>query len=84
MHSSQCVVRVERKGLKAGGHTLLGHHIVTSCDIGLSATTSVEISCGSSTQKFHGANSKMEKHIDSSEEFLTDLLTESDTQQSPS
>ena len=38
-----------------------------SCDIGLCATSSDEISCGSCTQKFNGANSKKEMKIDSSE-----------------
>ena len=47
----------------------------------MSAATSDEISCGSSIQKFDGANAKKEKHIDSSEEI--DLLNENDTQQSP-
>ena len=55
-----------------------------SCDIGLSATSSDEISCGSSTQNFDGANSKKEMKIDSSEEISTDLLNGNDTQQSPS
>ena len=55
-----------------------------SCDIGLSATSSDEISCGSSTQKFDEANSKKEMKIDSSEEISTDLLNENDTQKSPS
>ena len=45
---------------------------------GLSTTTSDEISCGSSTQKFSRANSKKEKHIDSSDETLIDLLNEND------
>ena len=42
----------------------------------LSSTTSDEICCGSSTQKFDGANSKKEKYIDSSEEISTDLYIE--------
>ena len=46
------------------------------CDIVLSATSSDEISCGSSSKK--------EMKIDSSEEISTDLLNENDTQQSPS
>ena len=54
---------------------------MTSCDICLSATTD-EISCSSSTQKFNGANSKKEKHIDSSEEISTDLFNELEKQQS--
>ena len=49
-----------------------------------SATTSDEMSCGSSTQKFSGVNSKKEKHIDSLDEISTDLLNENDKQQSPS
>ena len=44
-----------------------------SCDISLSTTSSDEISCGSSTQKFDGANSKKEMKIDSSEEIPTEL-----------
>ena len=55
-----------------------------SCDISLSTTSSDEISCGSSTQKFDGSNSKKEMKIDSSEEISTDLLNENDTQKSPS
>ena len=55
-----------------------------SCDIALSATTSDEISCSSSTQKFNGANSKKEKHKVGSDEISTDLLNENDRQQSPS
>ena len=47
-----------------------------SCDIDLSTTSSDEISYGSSTQKFNGANFKKEKHIDSSDEISTDLLNE--------
>ena len=54
------------------------------CDIGLSATSSDEISCGSSTQKFDRAYSKKDMKIDSSEEISTDFLNENDTQQSPS
>ena len=38
-----------------------------SCDIGLIATSSDQISCGSSTQKFDRAYSKKEMKIDSSE-----------------
>ena len=52
-----------------------------SCDISLSTTSSDEISCGSSAQKFDGANSKKEMKIDSSEEIPTELLTENDTQE---
>ena len=52
-----------------------------SCDISLSTTSSDEISCGSSTQKFDGANSKKEMKIGSSEEIPTELLTENDTQE---
>ena len=55
-----------------------------SCDIGLSATSSDEILCGSSTQKPDRANSKKEMKVDSTEEISTDLLNENDTQQSPS
>ena len=55
-----------------------------SCDIGLSATSSDEISCGSSNRKFDRANSKKEMKIDRSEEISTDLLNENDTQQSAS
>ena len=54
------------------------------CDISLSVTSSDEISCGSSTRKLDGANSKKEMKIDSSEEISTNLLNENDTQQSPS
>ena len=54
------------------------------CDIGLSATSSDEISCGSFTQKFDRAYSTREMKIDSSEEISTDFLHENDTQQSPS
>ena len=50
-----------------------------SCDIDEKSTTSDETSSGSSTRKFHGANSKKEKHIDSSEEISTDSLNENDT-----
>ena len=55
-----------------------------SCDIGLIATSSDQISCGSSTQKFDRAYSKKEMKINSSEEISTDLLNENDTQQSSS
>ena len=54
------------------------------CDIGLSATSSDEISCGSFTQKFDRAYSTREMKIDSSEEISTDFLHENNTQQSPS
>ena len=48
------------------------------CDIGLSATSSDEISCGSSIQKFDRANSKKEMKIDSSAKISTDFLNEND------
>ena len=43
-----------------------------------------EISRGSSTQKFDGANSKKEKQIDSFEDISTDLLNENNAQQGSS
>ena len=54
------------------------------CDIALSATSSDDIFCGSSTEKLDRAYSKKEMKIDSSGEISSDLLNENDTQQSPS
>ena len=63
-------------------HQVNDENRTRSCSISLSATTWDGISYGSSTQKFDGANSEKEKHIDRSGEISTDLLNENDTQQS--
>ena len=84
--------RKDSLDLKRPGKNLLRNSFLSSPNNFLSrklkkreaVTSSDEISCGSSIQKFDQAYSKKEMKIDSSEEISTDFVNENDTQQSPS
>ena len=66
------------------GKDLLMNKRTRSCDVGLSVTSSDDISFGSSTLKVDGGSSKKEMKIANLEETSTDFLNENDMQQCPS